>query len=309
MRRIMMTTLMAALAVLAVSAAAPAASNSAVQTEQAVREDPGQKETAQTAEQQAQAEAQKKAEAQAAAAEQYKAQAEKIQEEQRAAAARQMAELEVVVKTYTLRYVNPRELVEAGRLYLMDQTISNNILTVRMRIRDIPAFEDLIKKMDVEKKNILFQVYTIVASRDPFSEAYLKTLPRSPNEEIENKGLKKVFEELKGLWNFKSYFVDNPSFIAVKDGSGLASMKLVTTSYYDLYIHILHVQARGDEPGKRIISVGQIQLTQSLPVKETLIDTRDLSFKENGYLVVGVSGTGSSEPGKALILVINAEIK
>jgi hypothetical protein len=108
------------------------------------------------------------------------------------------------------------------------------------------------------------------------------------------------------LWNFKHYFIDNPSFLTVKDGSGSNYCRLVSSGpWYDLYI--LRPQIRGDEPGKRIIAAGQIQLVQTANFKTaTLIDTSDVTFKENGYLVVGVGGSGA---GNAVILVLSAEIK
>jgi hypothetical protein len=79
-------------------------------------------------------------------------------------------------------------------------------------------------------------------------------------------------------------------------------------------MNILHVNLRGTEPGKRIISVGQIQLNQGTnrpdsTERYTLLDTSDITFKENGYLVVGVSGFHSSWSGLALILVIRADVK
>jgi hypothetical protein len=40
-----------------------------------------------------------------------------------------------------------------------------------------------------------------------------------------------------------------------------------------------------------------------------LIDTSDVTFREKGYLVVGVSGFQAGWSSSALILVISAEIK
>jgi hypothetical protein len=107
--------------------------------------------------------------------------------------------------------------------------------------------------------------------------------------------------------------VQSPSFLIVKDGSGLNFFKLVSSPYnFDMYV--LHPQVRGDEPGKRVISVGQIQLFQSFNTprgqeKSALIDTSDVTFKEKGYLVVGVGGFQAGWSSSALILVISAEIK
>ncbi len=235
----------------------------------------------------------------------------KALEQQRAETQRQMAELEIVIKTYALKYINPNELMQATRFYVVDSTSFNNVLTVRIRKKDIAAFEELLKKLDVERKNIQFQIYTIIASRGQFSEDYVKRLPNKPSADLENHDLKKVFDELKGLWNFKAYYMDNPSFITLKDGSGPVSSRLVS-SLYNFDIELSGVQIRGDEAGKRPISVGRIQLNQNTAERgATLIETKDLSIKENGYLVVGVSGFNSlySPESLALILIIRAEIK
>jgi len=142
-------------------------------------------------------------------------------------------------------------------------------------------------------------------------EEYMKRLPNKPTADLENHDLKKVLDELKGLWNFKAYYMDNPSFITLKDGSGPVSSRLVS-SLYNFDIELFGVQIRGDEPGKRPISVGQIRLNQNTGERRAaLIETKDLSIKENGYLVVGVSGFNSlySPESLALILILRAEIK
>jgi hypothetical protein len=174
---------------------------------------------------------------------------------------------------------------------------------------NIPAFEDLLKKLDVEKRNIQFQVHTIVASKDQEPPGPYKDALKNETREITNKDLKRVLDEMKGLWSFKHYWLDSPSFLVVKDGSGANFFKLVSSR--DLVMDIRNVQVRGDEPGKRIISVGEIQLSQEMTGggRSKLIDTNDITFKEKGYLVVGVSGFHSGWSGLALILVISAEIK
>jgi len=235
---------------------------------------------------------------------------------QRALAEReaQRALEEVLIKTYTLKFVSPSEVLLVARPYVIDSTGANNVLTVRIQRKYVQDFEALIKKLDIEKKNILLRIYTIDASRELFSENYLKRLPAPPNQVIEDKDLKKVLDELKGLWNFKSYYFDTPSFLTVKDGAGSNSFRLVST-LQNLEMNVLHIKILGEEIGKRTVAIGQIEMTQILNTPRgvehtTLIDTKDVSVKENGYLVVGVSGySGGFESGHALILVISAEIK
>jgi len=218
----------------------------------------------------------------------------------------------MMVKTYELKFISASEFMRSARLYVMDSTGTESSLTVQIFGNNIPEFEALLKKLDVEKRNIQFQVYTILASREEFPKDLQKDI-KTGTGDIDNKELKKVLDELKNLWNFKYYFVQSPSFLIVKDGSSSNSFKLVSSPYnFDMYV--LHPQLRGDEPGKRIVAVGGIQLVQLInkPIgqeKSALIDTSDVTFKEKGYLVVGVSGFNAGWSSSALILVISAEIK
>jgi hypothetical protein len=248
--------------------------------------------------------AQASAEAQAKA-DQQKTEAQKIREAEQA-----RRDYESILKTYSLKYISVQEFVRAAKLYIQDYSGSESALTVRIFRTNIPAFEDLLKKLDVEKRNIQFQVYTIVASKELPSSTpgLIENWLKNETKEIENRDLKRVLDEMKGLWNFKHYWIDSPSFLMVKDGSVSNSFRLVSNRHFNMFIR--RVQVRGDEPGKRTISVGQIKLTEELNTTEsTLIDTSDINFKEKGYLVVGISGFTSGWAGMALILVINAEIK
>jgi hypothetical protein len=210
----------------------------------------------------------------------------------------------MMVKTYELKYISATEFMRSAKFYVLDSTGTESSLTVRIYGNNIPEFEALLKKLDVEKRNIQFQVYTIIASKDQPPERFKNNFV-SETQGIADKDLKRVLDEMKGLWNFKYYWVDSPSFLVVKDGAAGSMFKLV--SPYDFDMNVLRVQLRGDEPGKRIISVGQIKLSQTMNQHSTLIETSDVTFKEKGYLVVGVSGMIGS--GQALILVISAEIK
>jgi hypothetical protein len=275
---------------------------------------------------QSQAEAARLAEQQQAAAQaasvnaQAQAQQEaalKAQEEQRKQidASRKKAEaeqfeMEGLVKTYSLKYVNPGDLVKAAKFYLYDSTASGSTLTVRIPRKYVADFEALLKKLDVEKKNIQFKVYTIIALKDAPADSVKSNFVMGTRD-ISNPDLKAVLDQMKDLWNFKYYSVDNPSFLTVKDGAEGNASKLVSGSInLDCEMRLRNVELRGDEPGKRIISAGQIQLIQTLNTQRVaLIETSDITFKEKGYLVVGVSGLQSGISGAALILVISADVK
>jgi type II secretory pathway component GspD/PulD (secretin) len=335
--------------------------------------------------------------------------------EPQAAATAKPASNELVIRNYTLRHIKPEAVVNVARLLGNDATFAGNILTVRIWTSQIPQFEELLKKLDVEKRLIQFQVFAVVASRDgdeerrsnearekaaasplpavkgkpgsstapgpaahpgepitlnfrdtdlrdvilfiaefahlnivfdpdvrgkvtcnlekiPWDQALdiilaqnqmakvidgnmlriapLRVLMGDSNPEkspaVENKELKRVLDELKALWNFKSYEVDGPSFVTVKEDSGPDNFKLVTNRQLNLIVS--NAKVVGDEPGKRTVTIEQLRLTGMTNfVDYVFVDTHDVSLKENGYLVAGVSGFGSAT--KALILVISAVIR
>lgn len=211
---------------------------------------------------------------------------------------------EIVLKTYSLKFITPREIRTVAKLYIIDSTGNEDTITVRIRKKNIPEFEKLLKKMDVEKKAVLVKVFTVMASKEQKTQE---------DEVLENKDLKRVLDELNSLWKFKSYTVDGSSFLTVKDGSGSNFFKLVSSTT-NLNLYVYHVKVKGEKKGDRIVSLGQIQLKWSDALgknEQTLINTNDVTLKEDGYLVVGVSGYpfGRRELGNALILIINAEIQ
>lgn len=219
---------------------------------------------------------------------------------------------QVYLRTYELKYINATEFMRSAKFYVVDYTGTESTIAVKILGKYIPEFEALMKKLDVEKKNVQFQIITIVASKEAPDDR-IKDQFVTDTQGIADKDLRRVLDEMKGLWNFKFYKVHQPSFLIVKDGAGQSHFKLVSGSY-DFDMNILHVDLRGDEPGKRIVSVGQIQLNQGTnrpdnTERYTLLDTSDITFKENGYLVVGVSGLHASWSGLALILVIRADVK
>ena len=211
---------------------------------------------------------------------------------------------EILIRTYTLKYIRPNEIINAAKFYIFDSTKSGDTIIVRIRRKNISEFEKLLKRLDVEKKTILFKIFTVIASREKEEQE---------DEAIENKGLKKVLDELRNLWNFKSYRVDGPSLMTVKEDSGSNYSRLVS-SVSNFNMHIYHVRVRGEKPGDRIITLGQIQLKWRPDVwkkesEQTLISTDSTTIKEKGYLVAGISGFSAQGKGKALILIINAEIQ
>jgi len=233
-------------------------------------------------------------------------------EQEREKAAQERADMEAVVKTYTLKYVSASDFMRSAKFYVYDSSGTETTLTVRIPKKNIADFEALLKKLDVEKKNIQFQVYTIVASKEDLPES-VRDRFKAETKEITDRDLKRVLDEMKGLWNFKHYWVEPPSFMIAKDGAESNHTKLVSS--YDFELYLRNVQLRGEESGKRMISAGEIRLAQSVNTpngksQQNLIDTSDITFKEKGYLVVGVSGlTSVYASGLALILVISAEIK
>lgn len=200
---------------------------------------------------------------------------------------------EVVVKTYFLNHITPRDVERSLNFYFgsFSGDRHSNMFTIRIYKDKIEEFERLLKKIDVEKKRILFRIFTVIASNE------------GNGDEIRNKDLKKVLAELKNVLSFKSYKLDGVSMLTAKEGPNENILTLLT-KLPNLNLLIGNIKIKGDMPGKRVIEIGELRLRE---YKNSPLILTETSIKENGYLVAGVSRVGKN--GDALVLVINAEIK
>lgn len=207
----------------------------------------------------------------------------------------QIAPPQTVVKTYQLKHITPEELINATRLYIIDYTEYKNTVSVKILPRDVVKFEELLKKIDVEQRDVIFKIYLIEAHRKEINSW----------TQIKDADLKKALQELGELWNFKSYQVEGPSFITIREGSGPEVIRLLSAS--NMNIEITNVQIREEAEGDKAIYVESLKLwgTRNF-VESKFLETYNKKLRENGLLVAGVSGFGSD---RALILVISAEVK
>lgn len=216
-------------------------------------------------------------------------------EQKTKAATDQPAAGEMVTKTYTLRYVSPEFIKNALRIYLRNWSYDDgaNLFSVLLAKKDVPAFEEQLRKLDVEKKIIQLRIFSVIASRTGTSAP------------IENKDLKQVLAEVSNLLSFRSYELDGASTFTVKDGfSGFGRLALSSTLKEDLMFAYKDIAITTGSDGKRSVKLA-FWLTQTNPKQELLSSETEIT--ENGYLVAGVSRIGNE--GKSLVLVINAEIQ
>lgn len=201
---------------------------------------------------------------------------------------------EVLTKTYFLEHVTAlevRQTLKPYYLHFSSGRSDSDMFTVLIHKDKIGEFERLLKKIDAEKKQVLFRIFTVIASNN------------GKGDGIKNKDLKRVLEELKGLLSFDSYRLDGASFMTVKEDSENPNKLELISKVPGLKLMLHKIKVRGEQPGKRTIDIKEIYLSE---YKTTLIQT-GTSIKENGYLVAGVSRIGKN--GDALVLVINAEIR
>jgi uncharacterized protein YxeA len=208
---------------------------------------------------------------------------------------------DAVTKSYVLKHVSPKTIHNTLRQYFWESSYDRNgkMLTVKIAKENISKFEELLKKLDVEKKTILIRFFTVIASHEGKSAA------------VPNKDLQQVLLELQKVLSFKAFRLDGVSAITVKDGQ--RHSRLLLSSHSPLELTLEDISINGETQGQRTIGFFFIlkQKTEPLILKdgqrvyETLIST-ETSVKEKGYLVAGVSKIGN---GDSLVLVINAEIK
>jgi uncharacterized protein YxeA len=208
---------------------------------------------------------------------------------------------DAVTKTYVLEHVSPRTVHNTLRQYFWESSYdgNGNMITVKIAKENIRKFEELLEKLDVERKKILIRIFTVIASNEGKSEA------------VANKDLQQVLSELQKVLSFKSFRLGGASAITVNDGQHRS--QLLLASHSPLLLILEDISIKGDKQGQRTVNFAFVlrQKTEPLLMKdgnlvyETLIES-ETSVKENGYLVAGVSKIGN---GDSLVLVINAEIK
>ena len=205
----------------------------------------------------------------------------------------QRPENNTVTVTYFLKHISP-EVVQRGLRYhfwRMSGISSKKMITVQFikSEHDIKEFEKLLKKLDVPKRTIHFRIFTIIASS------------KSDGGKIENKDLNKVLKELQKLLSFKNFKLDGVSLLTLKDGSERGSV-LLSSSTDNVRLSLRDISINHYD-GKNHIEAERMELTHH---KSDLLRSQ-ISIKENGYLVAGVSKIGRN--GDSLVLVINALIK
>lgn len=217
------------------------------------------------------------------------------EEQKEAPAAEMKRDMDVVTRTYTLRYVSPEFVREALSVYFMNCSYSreSNLISVVLEKSKVAQFEEQLRKLDVEKKAITLRIFTVIAAREGKSDA------------IENKDLKRVLAEVSNLLNFKSYVLDGASAVTVRDGAYFGRMALSTSLSEGLRFDYKGVTILTANSGKRSVKLEFSVLQQGGGKQELL--SAETEIAEDGYLVAGVSRIGSE--GKSLVLVINAEIK
>ncbi|MCP5102983.1 MAG: hypothetical protein GY950_06380 [bacterium] len=207
-----------------------------------------------------------------------------------------------VTKTYVLKHISPRKVHKTLRAYFWNSSYDSgggNMFTVEMPQKNVASFEEMLKKLDVEKKKAMLRVFTVIASNEGKSDT------------IENKDLKQVLSELKKVLSFKAFRMDGVSALTVKDGQEYSTLMLSSKS--SLRMELRAINFRKEQSSRQTVGF-TFELSQQAkhsrkdgkPIYSTLVAS-ETSVKENGYLVAGVSKIG--ENGDSLILVINAEIK
>lgn len=198
----------------------------------------------------------------------------------------------LVTKTYTLKYVSPREVDRALGAYFHNSSYERNgdLFTVRIIPANLEQFEKMLKELDAPRKAIQFRIFTLIASNE------------GKTESIDNPDLSRVLKELQKLLSFKAYRLDGVSLLTANDRSDRSSIKLSShTPKLNLSFNLFRIKVM-KEKGDRLVKIQSLELKHE---KTVLIGT-SATIKENGYLVAGVSKIG--ENGDSLILVINADI-
>jgi hypothetical protein len=205
---------------------------------------------------------------------------------------------EIITKTYELKYISPYEAKKILSSYLFHSTAPKDspFFTVRIRKQDLKQFEEILKKIDHERKNVRFKIYTIIASKN------------KNNWKIDNREISEVINKINSIFSFKSYKLDGISSITVKDGTGEAKVKL--SSNYNLFFRIRRMVINNNNNNPKIDFYFSLYKERSIYKGKRMEGSTILSsstcMNNNGYFIAGVSKLGNN--GDSLILVIKATV-
>ncbi len=204
----------------------------------------------------------------------------------------------IITKTYKLKYITPHEAKKILSSYLLHSTAPrySQFFTVRIRKRDLNQFEELLRKIDHEKKNVRFKIYTIIASKS------------RNNWKIGNREINEVIRKVNSIFAFKSYKLDGISSVTVKDGAQIAKVKL--SSSYNLLFKIYNMVINNGDKKRKINLFFSLYkeggFYDGKKLKGSTIISSSTSMNDNGYFIAGVSKLGNN--GDSLILVIKATV-
>ena len=219
------------------------------------------------------------------------------------------ADSKVLTRTYELKNVDPREILSVISPYLYQIMPSYNsgsrLLVVKVLPENLQAFENLLKKLDVEPPQVTFRIFTLVASQKEGAPA------------LELPELAGVVAELRRVLGFKSYTLDGVSALQVSSGSRSNRIRL-NSKVEGLALDLDEVVADRGADGRRRVRFGLTLRTYPAEgpvvigegqtiVSTRLIESNQTMIAENGTLVAGVSKLGDG--GDALVLVIQATIQ
>lgn len=212
---------------------------------------------------------------------------------------------EPVIRTYQLKHVDPSRIEDLISPFVLMRRYDSatKFLVVTLFPEQVNALEELLAKLDVEKSQVTFRIFTLIASQKAGAPA------------LELPELAEVVENLRRVLGFKSYALDGVSATTVRSGSRNNRLEL-SSRIRGLTLDLDHVVVDEGEVGKRRVRLGLdlamrpiaevLNKDQSI-VPHGLIRTEQVVIAENGTLVAGVSKVG--EAGDALVLVIQASIQ
>ncbi|MCP4158330.1 MAG: hypothetical protein GY757_62100 [bacterium] len=221
--------------------------------------------------------------------------------------------VETVEKVYYLEHISIRRVKKRLKKYIIKITKTNepNTIRVKLAVDDVKIFEEKLYRLDNEsdtlvnlvlsipkvfkkkkriKHTVHFKLFTVLAGKE------------EGQNDISDKDLLDVLNELSGVLNFKSFKMDGVSSIAVNEASPHNVLKL-SSQYSALKLRLDHIKVKGKRVGSREIYIDRLILRED---RDSLISTRT-SVQEDGYLVVGVTQIGEEQ--NSLVLIMYATIQ
>ncbi len=199
---------------------------------------------------------------------------------------------------YQLKNANAREIIHVIKMRALRATYNqaSNHIVYEIYAKDKKAFIELLKKIDVPSVNYRLKVFAIKASKNKME----------CEEEIKNKQILEVLDELKSIFSFKYFCLDSISMSSFSNSTKEITLKLIGKDSFVIYMRKFFI---GKDKIDSNFILHTLKMNKEGQNYQSSLINSSISMAKNGYLVAGMARTDKNKDDAIIIVLKNEIIK